>query len=38
MLELKRLEIQMEYAKHGVSPYGNNNVFGAETAVLKGLK
>jgi len=26
------------YAETGKSPYGENNVFGAETAVLKGLK
>jgi len=37
MLELKKLEIEMEWAKKGVSKYGNNNVFGASTAVLKGL-
>lgn len=34
MLALKRLEIDMEYAKKGVSPYGTNNVFGASTNVL----
>jgi regulator of protease activity HflC (stomatin/prohibitin superfamily) len=38
MLELKRLEIQEIWAKKGKSPYGNNNVFGAGTAVVKGLK
>lgn len=37
MLELKKLEIEMEWAKKGVSKYGNNNVFGANTSVLKGL-
>ena len=34
MLELKRLEIQMEYAKQGVSPYGQNNVFGGNADIL----
>lgn len=34
MLELKRLEIDMEYAKKGVSKYGSNNVFGANTGIL----
>lgn len=34
MLELKRLEIQMEYARRGVSPYGTNNVFGTTPALL----
>lgn len=38
MLELKKLEIEMEWAKKGVSKYGNNNVFGANTSVLKGLQ
>jgi len=37
LLELKRLEVEMEWARKGVSPYGNNNVFGANTAVVKGL-
>lgn len=37
MLELKKLEIEMEWARKGVSKYGNNNVFGAGTAVLKGI-
>lgn len=37
MLELKKLEIEMEWAKKGVSKYGNNNVFGANTSVLKGF-
>ncbi len=37
MLELKKLEIELEWAKKGISKYGNNNVFGASTAVLKGL-
>jgi hypothetical protein len=34
MLKLKELEIQMEYAKKGVSPYGTNNVFGTNPALL----
>ena len=38
MLALKQLEVQMEWAKKGVSPYGNNNVFGGETAIVRGLK
>jgi len=38
MLKLKQLEIDMKWAEKGVSKYGNNNVFGAETSVLKGLK
>jgi regulator of protease activity HflC (stomatin/prohibitin superfamily) len=38
MLELKKLEIEQIWAEKGVSPYGNNNVFGAETSVIKGLK
>jgi len=37
MLELKKLEIEMEWARKGVSKYGNNNVFGAGTSVIKGL-
>ncbi|WP_272149123.1 SPFH domain-containing protein [Tenacibaculum aiptasiae] len=38
ILELKRLEVEMEWAKKGVSKYGNNNVFGSEVGILKGLK
>lgn len=38
MIALKKLEVELEWAKKGVSPYGNNNVFGSETAVVKGLK
>lgn len=38
MLELKKLEIEMEWAKKGISKYGNNNVFGASTAVIKGIE
>lgn len=42
MLELQRVEnerIMWEgYAKNGVSPYGNNNIFGSETAIVRGLK
>ncbi len=37
MLELKKLEIELEWARKGISKYGNNNVFGASTAVIKGL-
>lgn len=37
MLELKKLEIEMEWAKKGISKYGNNNVFGANTSVLRGF-
>lgn len=37
MLELKKLEIEMEWARKGISKYGNNNVFGAGTSVIKGL-
>jgi regulator of protease activity HflC (stomatin/prohibitin superfamily) len=37
MLELKKLEIEMEWARKGVSKYGSNNVFGAGTSVIKGL-
>lgn len=38
MLKLKELEIEMEWAKQGVSKYGSNNIFGGNTAVVKGLK
>ena len=42
MLELYRLEterIQAEgYKAHGKSWFGENNIFGSETAVIKGLK
>lgn len=38
MLLLKKLEIEQIWAEKGVSQYGNNNVFGAETAVIKGFK
>lgn len=37
-LKLKQLEIELEWAKQGKSRYGNNNVFGASTAVVKGLQ
>lgn len=33
MLRYKALEVQMEWAKKGISPYGSNNVFG-ETPTL----
>lgn len=42
MLELQRIENERlmwdGFVKHGTSPYGNNNVFGTETAVFKGMK
>lgn len=38
MLKLKKLEIEQTWADKGISPYGNNNVFGATTSVLKGFK
>lgn len=37
-LRLKELEIELEWAKQGKSRYGENNVFGASTAVVKGLQ
>jgi len=37
MLKYKELEVQMMWAKKGVSPYGNNNVFGETPALLKGI-
>ncbi len=37
-LKLKELEIQLEWAKQGKSRYGENNVFGAGTTVVRGLK
>lgn len=37
MLELKRLEIQEMWAKSGVSPYGQNNVFGS-MEIIKGIR
>lgn len=42
MIELQKVEnerIMWEgYAKHGNSPYGNNNMFGGNASVIKGLK
>ncbi|CAA0186252.1 Regulator of protease activity HflC, stomatin/prohibitin superfamily [Tenacibaculum maritimum] len=38
MLKLKELEIELEWAKKGISKYGSNNIFGGNTAVVKGLK
>ena len=38
MIALKKLEVEMTWAKKGISPYGHDNVFGAETTVVKGLK
>lgn len=37
MLKLKELEIDQTWADKGVSKYGNNNVFGSNTTVVKGL-
>lgn len=39
ILKLKELDVEMMWAKKGVSRYGNNNVFGTSgAAVIKGLK
>lgn len=42
MIELQRVENERlmweGFLKHGNSPYGANNIFGAETAVFKNLK
>jgi len=38
MLRLKELENDAIWASKGVSKYGNNNVFGAGTTVIKGLQ
>jgi regulator of protease activity HflC (stomatin/prohibitin superfamily) len=38
VLNLYKAETDRKWAEKGVSPYGNNNVFGAETTVLKGFK
>lgn len=42
MLELQRVENErlmwLGFKTHGHSPYGNNNIFGSETAVVRGLK
>lgn len=37
ILKLKELEVEMQFAIQGKSRYGNNNVFGASTSILKGL-
>lgn len=34
MLALKKLEIEMTWAQKGVSPWGNNNVFGVSSGIL----
>ena len=34
MLELYRAETERKWAERGVSPYGNNNVFGAGTGIM----
>lgn len=42
MLELQRVENERlmweGFNKHGKSPFGENNVFGSETSIFKGLK
>jgi hypothetical protein len=42
MLELMKVENEGKmwdgFLKHGSSPYGNNNIFGSDTKVIKGLK
>jgi len=42
MLELRKIENESlmweGFLKHGKSPYGTNNVFGAESAILKNMK
>lgn len=37
-LELFKAQTDRIWAENGKSPYGNNNVFGAGTSVIKGLK
>ena len=36
VLKLYEAETERKWAEKGVSPYGNNNVFGAGVTVLKG--
>lgn len=42
MLELQRVENERlmwaGFSKHGKSPYGDNNIFGSETAIVRGLR
>ncbi|PCJ67476.1 MAG: hypothetical protein COA58_03930 [Bacteroidetes bacterium] len=38
ILKLKQLDIDMTWARSGKSKYGENNIFGAGTTVIKGLK
>ena len=42
MLELQRVENErlmwQGFKAHGKSPYGENNIFGSETAIVRGLK
>lgn len=38
VLKLRELEVEEAFAKAGISRYGNNNVFGSQTAIVKGLK
>ena len=38
VLELYKAETERKWASKGVSKYGNNNVFGGNSAILKGMK
>jgi regulator of protease activity HflC (stomatin/prohibitin superfamily) len=38
MLKLLELEVEMKWAEKGISKYGTNNIFGSQTAVVKGLR
>ncbi|MCP4984891.1 MAG: hypothetical protein GY928_02140 [Colwellia sp.] len=38
LLKLKQLDVEMQWAIKGVSKYGNNNVFGSDIGILKGIK
>ena len=33
-LKLKELDVQMKWAEKGVSPYGENNVFGSQPGLI----
>lgn len=35
LLKLKELEVQLKWAEKGVSPYGNNNVFGSGVSLVR---
>lgn len=37
MLKFKELEVMLEYAKQGKSPYGENNIFGNVPTLLKNI-